>query len=353
MHKVIPYNYGMSKSLCVRVDRIGDLVLTMSADFELRARGDDVTWLIARGLSFIPQQAQPPRPFYQVDMAFGWLRLVELINWLRKQQFERVIIFHAPFWIYLAVWLARIPVRAGRLSQWYSFLFLNQGIRQSRKSGERSELFFNFQLVQKTLIGDPRGSEKTHFLKLRPFLNKSELSDLGISIPYVVIHPGMSGSARNWTVQQYIDLAKALSEDYQVVITGTPGDRVYWKPVEDALVGQGLCLAEKLSTQELVGVLAYASLVVAPSTGVVHLAAATGAPTLGLFSPVKNQSPTRWGPKGERVQTLVPEVDCPGQTICLMNDCPKFDCMGTYGSERLIEAAKGMMAKGDSVGIRV
>jgi ADP-heptose:LPS heptosyltransferase len=242
----------------------------MSADFELRARGDDVTWLIARGLSFIPQQAQPPRAFYQVDLSFRWLRLLELMRWLKKQAFENVIIFHAPSWIYIAIWLAGIPVRTGRKSQWYSFLTLNKGIRQSRKSGERSELFYNSQLVRKSLLADAKGTEKNHFLRLRPFLNKSELAALGISVPYVVIHPGMSGSARNWTVQHFIDLAKSLSDDFQIIITGTNADREYWRPVHQALGGQSLCLAEQLSAQDLVGVLAYASLVVAPSTGVVH-----------------------------------------------------------------------------------
>lgn len=340
MHKVIPYNYVVSKTLCIRIDRIGDLVLTMSSDFELRARGDDVTWLISRGLSFIAQQAQPPRAFYQVPSGFSWIAFLELVGWLRRQRFDSAIVFHAPMWIYFAVFFSGIPVRAGRWSQWFSFLTLNHGYRQSRKSGERSELFFNFQLVQKCLLGQTKGTEKTHPLKLRPFLNRTELANWGLRTPYVVIHPGMMGSARNWDAQLYRGLAENLMTDYQVVITGTAGDRQYWQPLADHFQGRALCLAEKLSTQDLVGVLGHAALVVAPSTGVVHLAAAAGTATLGLYPPVKNQDPVRWGPKGDKVMTLVPPVDCPAQLDCLMHDCPKFDCMGTFELADLIRTAR-------------
>lgn len=337
------YNFAVAKTLCVRVDRIGDLVLTLPADFDLRASGDEVQWLISRGLSFIPQHSQPPRSFYQVDREFSLLRLKELVSWLTKERFDRALIFHAPFWIYLAVFLARIPVRAGRYSQWFSFLLLNRGVRQSRKEGQRSEIFFNYQLVNRCLGLVAKGAERLEPLKLRSFLLPEDREALGLKSPYVVIHPGMLGSARNWAPELYRELAMDLSKDHQLVITGTPEDAHHWKPLEETLGERGLCLGGKLTANQLLGVLEGAELVVAPSTGVVHLAASLQVPTLGLYPPVKNQSPTRWGPKGSQVSTLVPEVDCPAQTDCLMKDCPQYDCMGKFDSTKLKSHARQMI----------
>ena len=47
--------------------------------------------------------------------------------------------------------------------------------------------------------------------------------------------------------------------------------------------------------------------VVAPSTGVLHLAAALGVPAIGIYSPLKVEHPRRWAPRGPRATFLVPD----------------------------------------------
>lgn len=83
----------------------------------------------------------------------------------------------------------------------------------------------------------------------------------------------------------------------------------------------------ELSFKQWLGVLSGATAVVGPSTSVVHLSAAMGVPTIGLYSPIRVQRAKRWGPRGVQVIVHEPTVLCPASSKCLGADCPFFDCM--------------------------
>ena len=71
-----------------------------------------------------------------------------------------------------------------------------------------------------------------------------------------------------------------------------------------ATIPNVIWLDGKLSGDELIGVLENAFAVVAPSTGVLHLAASTGVATVGLFSQVHVQRALRWGPQGPKTAVV-------------------------------------------------
>jgi ADP-heptose:LPS heptosyltransferase len=84
-----------------------------------------------------------------------------------------------------------------------------------------------------------------------------------------------------------------------VVITGTAQDEPYLAPLRKQLSQSSsdlLWLDGKLSPQELLFILSKARLVVAPSTGVLHLAASLGTPCVGLYADEPAFHPKRWGP---------------------------------------------------------
>lgn len=328
-----------NKILCVRIDRIGDLVLTIPTDNMI---GYHATWLVNKGMGFICEFANPQRRFYETERGFSFKRLFTLIALFKQEQFSHIIFFHAPWWMLFAAWFAGIPKRAGRKSQWHSFLFLNMGFRQSRLAGVKSELEYNFELMQKSLeLFKLPIEQKYTALKLQS-ADKAHLARYDLAAQkYCVVHAGMAGSARNWTVGNYASLVFRLSKNTQVVMTGTKSDEVWLTPLRKELKKYGvdekiLWLDGKLSTIELLTVLNYASFVVAPSTGVVHLAASLGVKTIGIYSPVKSQNVVRWGPKGDNVITITPQVDCPGVKKCIGPSCPKYDCMELITVESVI-----------------
>lgn len=292
------------KILMVRMDKIGDLVLTLPTDQLEALKGRDIQWWVSQGTGFIPRNSEPPRAYTEWPNLWSWRILISAIRWVKREQISTAIVYYAPSWVGLALWLARVPTRVGRLSQWHSFLFFNLGVRQSRSQSEMHESDYNLELVTRGLRLPPQ-------VKIEPLRLKApatDLSQLNLTNRYVVVHPGMAGSALNWPVSHYAELIRKLTEHMQVVITGTALDRPFVEPLRSELSSNARItwLNEQLSVDSLLGVLSMAQAVVAPSTGVLHLAASLGTKAVGLYSPLKAHHPNRWGPRGSQVCALVP-----------------------------------------------
>jgi ADP-heptose:LPS heptosyltransferase len=306
-----------SHTVMVRMDKMGDLVLSLPCDQHPALKERDVHWAITKGLEFVAEQALPKRKYTSFSRNFSPLGFLRFKSWLQSVNPLQIVILHAPWWVSCAAWWAGVPVRIGPLSQWHSYLFLNFGIRQQRSLSDRHESDYNYDLIDQGFgqLG-VRGAhqldalKKTH-LKLIAPNPEGTLSSLKLKKnQYIVIHPGMGGSAFNWPVGFYLEAAKDLSRDFQIVITGTQQDRKYLDPIEDALkeIPQLKWLVGELSPLDLLNLLSGARAVVAPSTGVIHLAASLGVPVVGIYSPKKQQHPTRWGPKGPMVRTFIPDA---------------------------------------------
>lgn len=305
----------MIKNLFIRMDKIGDLVLSLNADQWGPIQHENNHWWVSKGLEFIPERAFPQRPCTSFSKNFSLKEFFRSVKWLRLHRPERAFVFHAPWWVGLALLISRVPIRIGRRSQWHSFLTFNYGVRQSRSKGDRHESQFNIDLMQKAWLKlNPQSSVASTLpdaLTLKaPDTPKGLLRQHGLEdVDYVVVHPGMAGSALNWPTECYVEFIKNTSKDLKVVITGSPLDRTYIEPLKKELhsLSNILWLDEKLNLQELLVVLDTAKVLVAPSTGVLHLASSLGTPSIGLYSPRRVQRPTRWGPRGKCVFTFVPE----------------------------------------------
>lgn len=332
--------------LFIRMDRIGDLVLTLGADsiFSEKlgtpasgAAPSPVDWWIAPNTGFIADHAVPRRRVREMGLKIQYRDFKHLLRELKVRAYKTAVVFHAPWWVSPLLWLARIPNRVGVKSQWHTFLFLNKGVRQKRSLSEVSEYEYNIRLVEEGLgLPEGRMSREPLRLAIDPKWQSETLQDHGLTHgDYAVVHPGMGGSARNWPISHYISWIQEAAKNEKIVITGTVSDESQLEPIRQALAGNKnvVWLDQKLSGPMLLHVLGGARIVLAPSTGVAHLAASLGQSVIGIYSPVKVQHPKRWGPQGAAVEVLVPDVECPGKKACLGPQCPHYDCMNRISLE--------------------
>ena len=302
----------LRKTLLVRIDRIGDLICTLPVDQLPALKEHKCQWLITNGLEFIAEHSEPQRVYKTTARSFSWRNFSQLRKWLHQESFTTSISFHAPWWVNLALFLSRVPERLGNRSQWHSFLFLNKTLRQKRSESQQHEGQYNQELVN-FLINGTKEINPHLWLNLKAknpteLLKKHQLE----SQPYTVVHPGMGGSALNWPITSYAELIRDLSRKQKVIITGTKGDRPWLDPIKKELrrlnpsKDRVIWLNEKLSSAELLQALSCAQHVIAPSTGVAHLAASLGVPTIGLYPLIHAQTPKRWAPRGPQVIVLTP-----------------------------------------------
>jgi heptosyltransferase I len=302
------------KVIFLRLDKIGDLISTLPVDElpALKTKNIQAKWVVAQGLGLFCKAASPPREYLELNLKDPKQSRRDLVQYLKNEKPDAVIVFYAPWWVSLACWQAGVPLRVSRKSQWHSFLFFSKTLRQSRSLAEMHEADYNRELVEFAL--DLPKESVTPVLKLdsppqRQLFEKFEIKPR----EYFIVHPGMAGSALNWPQSHYSILIEKLINRHPVVITGTAGDdpflnvlRPQWENHPDVR-----WLQNKLSLSELLGLIKSAKGVIAPSTGVLHMAASLDVPCVGIYSPVIAHHPRRWGPRGVLAAYVMPKEDVP------------------------------------------
>lgn len=110
----------------------------------------------------------------------------------------------------------------------------------------------------------------------------------------VLIHPGAKSPARRWPADRFTAVARALmAAGVPVVVAGGPGEEALARRIA---ADAGVQVSVGLSLDELFGVVAAARLVICGDTGIGHVAAVFGAPSVHLFGPIP---PSEWGPPAD------------------------------------------------------
>lgn len=331
--------------LVVRTDRLGDVVLSIPA-IEVLKRFYPKSHLgvmvqprvapVLLGLPFIDEviEVDPEAP----------LKL--------HGKWDLALVLQPRFKTLWALRRMGVKHRLGPLSKWYSFLLLTAGLRQRRSKVEMHEVDYNLQLLR--LLGIEVGT-RTVLPKVAVSAEaeaevgqwwEQQGGDLGLG-KWVAIHPGMGGSALNWPEENYLKLADSLlTEGVGVIVTGGPTEQGILDRFEGALKSRhGARVrffggARASDVQRLAAIYQKSRVVVAPSTGPLHVAAAVGARVVSLYPPIRVQSALRWGPyvaewpgreDESKASVLVPQVHCGQDFKCRGQACPYYPCMSTLG----------------------
>ncbi len=163
--------------------------------------------------------------------------------------------------------------------------------------------------------------------------------------PYAVLHMFPGGSRalmKEWPEKQWVQVAHfCVSNGLTVVLTGGSGDVARAQAFIDKMNGNGLVLnlAGSLQLQQLPKFLSNARIVISVDTGVMHIAAASGAKLIALHGPT---SPERWGPLNTDAMVIKPEnMDCaPCLHLGFEHKCQKNICLRNISAQEVIDAIK-------------
>jgi len=252
----------------------------------------------------------------------------------------------------LAAALARIPERIGSRYRWYAPLFTRRRA-EHRRSGDRHEMEYNLRLLEEAGITAPDGLRPSLMVDApRHTAARDVLRRAGIdpASPFIGLHPGSGGSARNWPAERFAELAQELLAEFpskRILVTGTPLELPL---METAAAGDAriLLLREALPLDLLAAVLSEAKLFVSNSTGPLHIAAACGVPVLGFYPFGRAVNARRWGPRAEHAAVLSPNPD-PSCPACRAGECALHDDMRCIPVADALGAARELLSLHPSV----
>jgi len=123
--------------------------------------------------------------------------------------------------------------------------------------------------------------------------------------PLVAIHASAGVPVKLWDEGRLAAVADALAREFgaRIVLTGSTGDEALTGAVAAAMTtASPLDLTGRTTIPELVALYRRCAIVLGPDSGALHLAVASGTPTLHLYGPA---DPIRFGPWGDPARQRV------------------------------------------------
>jgi lipopolysaccharide heptosyltransferase I len=282
--------------LVVRLTALGDILHTIPAVAALRAAhaGARIDWVVERKWAPVLEGSPALGEVIPFERRSAW-GAVECVQRLRENRYTCVIDFQGLYKSSLLAALSGAPRRIGFNRNWAreagaAMFYTERVIPTGRHVAE-----LNYSLVERAGAARPATPEYPLRVPAGGAASiRARLHERGIDGGYIVVGPGGSWRAKCWPAERYGELCREFGRKYnlRVVVIHGPGEKFIAEEVlRAATPAQPALISTTL--EELMGLLAHARCVIAADSGPLHLAAALGAPVVGLYGPT---DPARNGP---------------------------------------------------------
>ncbi len=290
--------------LISRTDRLGDLILALPFIETMKMRypessfdvlTSDYAAPILKNIKYIDKVVTLDNGRLQKEKEYQ----AEFLQRIKESNYHTALVLFPDKIISRLLYEAGIPYRIGTGRRFHSIYF-NYHIFHSRKGNKKHESEYNLDFLrffrQGVLFKIPKLDLKNRELdEARKLLTLDR-----IKADFLILHPGSGGSAQQWPLEQFIELYDLLTKKgLTVLMTGSNEEGLRIKKAAENYGFKVNSFAGKTDLLTLAALLSLAGVVVANSTGPLHLAAAVGTKVIGIYPSEHAMSPVRWGPLGE------------------------------------------------------
>jgi heptosyltransferase III len=332
--------------LVSRTDRIGDVVLTLPLCGLLKARlGAHVAFLGRDYTRDVVAASDAVDEWVAWDDALAPRAARDLLASTRA---DVVLHVRPNATVARAARGAGIPLRVGTSRRLFHWLYCNRLESLGRRGSPLHEAQLNVALARSLLDAadvalSPAALAPYGALRARVPLSDALRPLVGDGRFSLVVHPRSGGSATEWPLDHWSALVRALpASRFRVLVTGTATEGRALAPWLAAQPAHVHDVTGRTDVAELLALLAAADGFVAASTGPLHLAAALGTRTLGLFSPRRPIHPGRWAPIGPRAEVLVADLSADD-----LRERPARDDAAAIPTDAVIERVLGWADEAD------
>ena len=326
-----------SHVLISRTDNIGDVILTLPIAAYLKQH------FPALKISFLCRGYAAPvvrhcRSIDEVVELEGFLE--DPSAYFAKANVDTIILAQPLKRMAVIAFKARIRNRIGNARhKLYQMLYCNRRVRFKKGNSEHHEAQFNFEFLRP--FGLNTIPDLPEIIKLYDFdiPHVPDIDQLFKAHPFnLILHTKSNGHGREWPISHFTALAKQLGQypDVRVWLTGSPAEGK-WLEVHAAELLQQPNVSNvcgRFTLDQLSSFIKGADGLIASGTGPLHVSAAIGQRTLGLFPPTRPMHPGRWAPLGRRAQALALPVSCAG---CVDSKADSCACMENIKPETVAD----------------
>ncbi|HUA09406.1 MAG TPA: glycosyltransferase family 9 protein [Candidatus Acidoferrales bacterium] len=244
---------------------------------------------------------------------------------------------------------AGIPVRVGQASRLYSRAFTTR-VSVRSEHGDVTSHWSDILLDYARALACDTADRIPSFVPTAQDVAEADLvvprtAQGSRGTDCIILHPTNAIASRRgvWPVQGWAALARALADrfDCKVLLSGAPDDAAINLAILQAARDERVAdLAGKLGIGAFGALAQRARAFVGITTGTMHVAAAAGAPTVGIF-PFQSDFPERWAPLGER--TAIVRASYPCHAGDTKEQCRDYACIAQLDVERVLAAAESLI----------
>jgi len=337
------------KVLVVGPSWVGDMVMAQALYKLLRQQDPQVEIHVVAPPWSLPVLERMPEVARGIELAVGHGELglgrrFDLARRLSAERYTRAIVLPRSAKAALVPWLARVPRRTGfRGELRYGLLNdirvldarLDQTVKRFVALGLPRDAAVSAELpaaLEPRLRSDPRNLER---------LRAAHGLEAGKRL--AALMPGAEyGPAKRWPAAHFGALAAALANaDADVVVLGSAKERSIGDEVVAAAANarvRNLCGATALV--DVVDLLAAADVAVSNDSGLLHVAAAAGAPVVAIYG---SSSPRFTPPLTAAAAVVSLEIEC---SPCFARECPlkHLKCLNDLGPTTVLRAVDTLRA---------
>jgi len=317
-----------SHILISRTDNIGDIILTlpMAARLKQLNPGVRITLLCRRYAADVVRYCDDIDDIVEQETVGN-----DLLGYLRKSDVDTIILAQPHRELAMAGFKARVRHRIGNARQkLYQLIYCNRRVRFSKGLTDNHEAQINFEFLRP--YGERRIPTREelpdyyHFTIPRDEEISEQLKPYGFNL---ILHTKSNGHGREWPIEYFTELAAELPSrpDVHIWLTGSANEGEWLKQHAAALLElpnvSNVC--GQFTLARLFCFINQADGLIASGTGPLHVSAAIGQRTLGLFPQTRPMHPGRWAAIGRRASNLsATSPTCVNCSKATTNTC---DCM--------------------------
>ncbi|HLU76469.1 MAG TPA: glycosyltransferase family 9 protein [Burkholderiales bacterium] len=336
--------------LCVRLDALGDVLMTTPALRALKhsAPAREIFLLTSpAGAAVAPHVPEIDRvlvweaPWIKHPQAPTPAATDAFVERLRSERYDAAVIFtvysQSALPAAMLCWLADIPLRLAHTRENPYHLLSDWEPEREPAALLRHEVRRQLDLVASigARTNDERLSFKLYEKDDARALRALRKAGVRSTRDWIVVHPGASAASRRYPLEHYAAALRLLAQadDRPILVTGGAQERDLVHALAAEVPG-AVPLAGALRLGELGCVISRAALLIANNTGPAHIAAALGTPIVDLYA-LTNPQHTPW-----QVPHRVLSHDVPCRN-CYRSVCPERHhlCLRGVPPEAVVRAA--------------
>lgn len=326
--KPLPKNFTPERILVVKLDHLGDVLLATPVFSNLRRAYPNTelhtltgTWsrVVLEKHPDVSKVIEYNSPaFCRTGQPTSFKQTFQLYRALRRQKYDLMVELRSDWRV---VWFAFLRLTPKRLDRAALQVANKLGLAQFTGTHETTR---NLDVLKQASIPIP--VQTTTFSVTAE--NKEWASDflathqIDREHPLIAIHPGSPIELKRWLPERYAELADWLiaQKGAQILFVGVKDEIEIITDIQTRMRGESINIAGETTLTQLASILHRCTVFIGNDSGPMHLAAAVGIHTIGLYGP---GDPIRFGPVGEKCQTIRRKLDCP--------PCPGTTCR--FGEE--------------------